>query len=101
MRTVRFHDEARIEFVGRVAYYEEIERGLGARFQAAVEKAVALAIAMPFAGSPHKHGTRRVFPKKFPFGIVYIVQDEEIVIFAVAHFKLKPGYWRSRTKSDS
>ena len=41
MKTVRFHEQARVEFVSRVAYYEEIERGLGARFQAAVEKAVA------------------------------------------------------------
>ena len=73
MKSVRFHDEARLEFVGRVAYYEEIERGLGERFRKAVEKAVALAAFMPDAGSTHRYGTRRVFPKKFPFGIVYSV----------------------------
>jgi hypothetical protein len=37
-----------------------------------------------------------VFPKKFPFSVVYLVGENEIVIFAVAHFKRKPGYWKSR-----
>jgi hypothetical protein len=41
-----------------------------------------------------------VFPKKFPFSVVYLVGENEIVIFAVAHFKRKPGYWKSR-RNDS
>jgi len=92
----RFHGEARLEFLDGVAYYEAIEVGVGKRFRQSVEAAVALAVSLPFAGSPYKHGTRRVFPKKFPFSIVYMVGENEIVIFAVAHFKRKPGYWKSR-----
>ena len=83
-----------------VTYYEAIQVGLGKRFQQSVEAAVELATSLPFAGSPHKHGTRRVFPKKFPFSVVYLVAENEIVIFAVAHFKRKPGYWKSR-RQDS
>jgi len=92
----RFHSEARLEFLDSVAYYETIQVGLGKRFRQAVEAAVELAASLPFAGSPHKYGTRRVFPKKFPFSVVYLVAENEIVIFAVAHFKRKPGYWKSR-----
>ena len=96
MTRARFHGEARLEFLDAVAYYEAIEAGLGKRFQQSVEAAVALAISLPLAGSPYKHGTRRVYPKKFPFAIVYMVGENEIVIFAVAHFRRKPGYWKSR-----
>lgn len=96
MINARFHSEARLEFLDEVAYYEAIEIGLGKRFRQSVEAAVALAVSLPFAGAPYKHGTRRVFPKKFPFAIVYIVGDSEIVIFAVAHFRRKPGYWNNR-----
>jgi toxin ParE1/3/4 len=92
----RFHGEARLEFLDNVAYYEAIQIGLGERFRQSIEAAVALAASLPFAGSPHKHGTRRVFPKKFPFSVVYLVGEDEIVIFAVAHFKRKPGYWKGR-----
>ena len=34
---------------------------------------------------------------KFPFAIVYLVGTGEIIIFAVAHFKRRPGYWTSRS----
>lgn len=100
MTVARFHGEARLEFLDVVAYYEAAEVGLGERFRQSVEAAVALAVSLPFAGSPYKHGTRRVFPKKFPFSIVYRVGENEIVIFAFAHFKRKPGYWKNRRRES-
>ncbi len=54
---------------------------------------------IPGMGSPYKYGTRRVFPKKFPFSIVYVVRESEVYIPALAPFRCKPGYWRSR-KND-
>jgi plasmid stabilization system protein ParE len=59
--SARFHDEARLEFLDSVAYYEAIQISLGERFRQSVEAAVELAASLPLAGSPHKHGTRRVF----------------------------------------
>ena len=100
MRGVRFHDDARIEFIEEVAYYEGVQRGLGERFRVSVEAAVALAVALPHAGSSHRFGTRRVFPMRFPYAVVYVAQPAEIVVFAVAHFKRKPGYWRDRTRGS-
>ena len=99
MINARFHGEARLEFLDEVAYFEAIETGLGKRFRESVEVAIALAVSLPLAGSPYKHGTRRVFTRKFPFSIVYTVGENEIVMFTVAHFKRKPGYWKNR-KSD-
>lgn len=96
MKPVRFHDAARAELVHEVGYYGGIARSLGERLAGAVEQAVALAAEYPEMGSPYKHGTRRVFPRKFPFSIVYIVRETEIVVLAIAPFSRKPGYWRSR-----
>ena len=96
MTHVRFHGEARLEFLDSVAFYEAIEVGLGERFRQSVQAAVELAASLPFAGSPYKHGTRRVFPRKFPFAVVYLVVENEIVILAVSHFKRRPGHWKSR-----
>ena len=33
MKEIRFLDEARVEFLAAVTYYEQIERGLGVRFR--------------------------------------------------------------------
>ena len=65
MKEIRFLDEARVEFLTAVTYYEQIERGLGARFRDAVEAASASAAKLPGAGAPSKHGTHRVFTKIF------------------------------------
>ena len=41
---------------------------------------------------------RRRLVRRFPFGILYRIEPEEIVIVAVAHLRRKPGYWRERIK---
>ena len=96
MKEIRFIEEARFEFLAAVTYYEQIERGLGVRFRSAVEAASALAAKLPGAGSPWKHGTRRVFTKSFPFSVAYRVERDTLIIVAVAHFRRKPEYWHSR-----
>ena len=33
---------------------------------------------------------------RFPYGIVYRVGHDEILIVAYAHFKRRPGFWKNR-----
>ena len=96
MNSVRFHLEARAELVHEVGFYTAISRRLGERFDKAVKSAVNLAAEFPDIGSPYFFGTRRVFPKKFHFSIVYISLGAEVFIVAVAPDSRKPAYWRSR-----
>lgn len=96
MKPVRFLEEARDEFLDQVAYYEARGKGLGERFRQAVEAATALAATHPKLGSPWKLRTRRVFPTGFRFSIVYRVEPDELVVFAIAHFSRRPTYWRRR-----
>ena len=99
MKPVRFHDAARVELVNEVLYYAAISPRLGQGLAAAVENATQLASEFPDMGSPYKYGTRRVFPKRFPFSVVYVVRESEVCVLALAPFRRKPGYWRSR-KND-
>lgn len=96
MKSVRFLEEAQNELLDQISYYEEHQKGLGDRFRESVEAATALASAHPKLGSPWKLRTRRVFPRGFPFSVVYRIEPSELVVFAVAHFKRRPTYWRSR-----
>jgi plasmid stabilization system protein ParE len=100
VKAVRFHEAARQEFADEALYYAAISLKLGERFVAAVEAALRLASEFPSIGSPYKYGTRRVFPKKFRFSIVYVERDDELYVLADAPFARKPGYWRSR-RADS
>jgi len=35
--------------------------------------------------------------RRFPFGILYRIEPEQIVVVAVMHLRRRPGYWRDRT----
>jgi toxin ParE1/3/4 len=96
VKRIRFAASARRELLAEVAYYDEKEPGLGARFLVAAEEAAARALAYPLTGTPASKRTRRVFLRGFPFALVYRPDDMGIVIFALAHHARRPGYWRSR-----
>jgi toxin ParE1/3/4 len=34
--------------------------------------------------------------KRFPYQLIYRVEADTITVYAVAHLKRKPGYWRDR-----
>jgi len=100
VKPVRFHDAARVELIREIQYYATISPLLGKGLADAVEKAVKLASEFPDMGSPHTHGTRRVFPQKYPFSVVYVVREADVYVLALAPFRRKPGYWRSRKNDD-
>ncbi|MDD5240169.1 MAG: type II toxin-antitoxin system RelE/ParE family toxin [Sulfuricella sp.] len=96
MKSARFIAAARREFLAEVIFYNEAQPGLGARFSSAVEEATARALAFPFAGSPAAANTRRVILKGFPFSLFYRLENDDIVVFAVANHARNPGYWQER-----
>ena len=96
MKPVRFHDEAKAEIAHEVLCYNAVSKALAERFIKAVEDDVALASEFSAMGAKYKYGTRRCFPKKFPFSVVYLERSHEVYILALAPFARKPGYWRAR-----
>lgn len=39
---------------------------------------------------------RRHFTDKFPYGVIYLVQPDQVWIVAVMHLHRQPGLWRER-----
>ena len=63
---------------------------------AAAERSIA---ELPHAWPPvGRRGIRRFILSVFPYQIIYRVEGEVIRIYAVAHHKQRPGYWRKRLK---
>ena len=99
-KPVRFHPGALREISSQTDHYvAEGGDELGCRFVREVQKAIGLAAQFPDVGSPYHAGTRRVFPGRFPYSIVYVEREHHIHVLAVAHFRRKPGYWLSRSVS--
>ena len=101
MRSVRYHPDARAEFLHEVEYYAAISPQLAERYDAAVHTAETSAGMTPEAWPKYKYKTRRVIERRFKFSLVYLYTDSEIYVVAVAPTNRKPGYWKVRLSDAS
>lgn len=95
------HPAAREEFLGALTWYDDREPGLGSRLADEIAAGVALIRASPGAGPLYRGRNRtpqirRKGLERFPYGIIYLVREDEVVVIAYAHERRRPGYWRER-----
>lgn len=95
--TIKFHSEARKEFFEAADYYEEQVVGLGDVFIDEVEKVLNVIEQQPASGTKITKTERRFLVSRFPYGIIYSIEEDQITVFAVMNLRRKPGYWKSRT----
>lgn len=79
-----------------VAWYAGQIPGLDQRFLDDVQLARKRIVEHPHAWHPLGDGVRRFRLERFPYGLFYIVEGDEIVLLAIAHLHREPAYWRSR-----
>ena len=96
MKSIIFLPEAREEMNEAARYYESQASGLGIDYLSEVERAVASITASPETWPKLEGELRRRLLRRFPFGVLYYVETEKIIIVAVAHLRRRPGYWKNR-----
>jgi hypothetical protein len=99
MRLYGFLEPAQIEFDEAVTFYNQQRDGLGYEFAAEVWDTVSRIVRHPEAWTKLSKRTRRCRTKRFPYGVIYQIRGDRILIVAVAHLRRKPGYWRDRLKT--
>jgi len=92
----RFLTVAARELAEAHAYYEAISPQLADKFAAEINAGVARIKSNPTAWSPMGDRHRRCRTHNFPFGLIYTVLDEEVLIVAVSHLHRDPDHWRAR-----
>ncbi|MBF0265498.1 MAG: type II toxin-antitoxin system RelE/ParE family toxin [Gammaproteobacteria bacterium] len=93
-----FHVDAEKEFNAAIDYYEEIESGLGFDFAIEVHSAIQRAVSSPGAWAIIDESIRRSLVHRFPYGILYSVEQDKILVLAVMHLHRHPDYWKDRKK---
>jgi hypothetical protein len=96
MKPVRLLQPAEEEMFDAAAYYESRVPGLGAAFLDKVESAVADIAASPERWPIIQPNIRRRLVHRFPYGLLYRVDPEEIVVLAFSHLHRRPNYWIGR-----
>ena len=94
--TFLFHPEAEEEFLAAIDYYEDSEVGLGYDFSAEVFVAIQNIVNYPDAWPVIEEDVRRCLVNRFPFSVLYSIEQSGIFILAVMHLRRHPDYWRHR-----
>lgn len=94
--TFSFHHEAEAEFNEAINYYEECELGLGYDFSIEIFATIQNIINHPTAWPVIENDVRRCLVNRFPYGVIYSIEQNEIFILAVMHLRRHPDYWKKR-----
>lgn len=94
--TYRFHPEALEEYRKATLYYAERDPALALRFVEAVENAIRRIIEIPQRWRVLDEDVRRCLTHVFPYGVLYTIEADFILIVAVMHGSREPGYWKRR-----
>lgn len=90
------HDDARAEYIESYVWYHERGAHIAEAFEREVEHALDTLQKFPERWSVYVGRWRRILLRRFPFGIVYGIIDNQIVVVAIMHTRRKPGYWKNR-----
>ena len=90
----RFTSAALRELRDAVLYYDEAENGLGGQFLDEVEAATKRILAAPEAWRQLSCRTRRCRTHRFPFGLIYQIRANEILILSIMDLRRDPKGWR-------
>lgn len=96
---IEFLDLAEIELDDAFVYYDEIYKGLGARFIDEIETALNRVKTNPMTWQKCSEYTHRCLLNRFPYSIVYQIRNDSILVVAIACNHQKPNYWIERSEN--
>ena len=93
---IQFLEIAQIELDEAIEHYNYESPGLGEAFLTEVLNALDRIAQFPEDWHPCSKRTRRCQTRRFPYGIIYQVRKEKILVVAIANLHRKPDYWQDR-----
>jgi toxin ParE1/3/4 len=96
MKNYSFHPDAVVEFNHSIEYYDNCAEALGLDFATEVHSSIERILAHPLAWTEIDHGIRRCLVSRFPFGVLYSIEADQIYILAIMNLHKDPDYWNYR-----
>ena len=87
---------AREEFLEAIGWYSERSRTSAMGFLAAYQEARERISSHPDRWPELEPGVRRVLLRRYPYSLLYVIEDDHVLILAVMHQRRDPGYWHDR-----
>ena len=93
---VLFLSIAQSEINDAVAWYNDQSSELGLEFLDELDRSIRRIFLYPKSCLEIEPGLRRCLLARFPYGLVYGLDEDKIVVVAVAHLHREPRYWYDR-----
>lgn len=87
---------AEADIANAKAWYNLQREGLGDEFVLCVEEALARIRRIPEGATEVYPGVRRVVMRRFPYGVFYRIDPDQIGVIAVYHSRRDPRGWQVR-----
>ena len=94
---VTLRPEAEADIEDAAGWHEERRKGLGDEFLDEMLRTLGTIGENPDLYVRVHGEVRRAVTHRFPFGVFYIVEDNDAVVVAVMHASRNPVEWKSRT----
>lgn len=95
----RFHEQAADDLDEDVRYYNDASPGLGLQFLAEARAAVELLERHPRLATVVADEIRAKHLMRFPHTLLYVLEEDEIVVLAVAHQRQDFSRWLEIVRS--
>jgi plasmid stabilization system protein ParE len=93
---VKFTKEALFDIEEIVLWYEEQREGLSYEFELCLEAGVGEIKRDPNAFQKRYRHVKILFISRFPFGIHYVVNPDNIIVIGILHTSRSPKNWSKR-----
>ena len=101
MKKYRFLTPALVEAEAASTFYEANRPDLGREFLDELDSTIQRIIANPKAWQVLEGDIRRCRLRRFPYGVIYILDDDCILIISVMHLHRNPTSWRQNLTDES
>ena len=96
MKSIAYHEAAEGELLRGIGYLESRAAGLGRRFFTEIQRAEKLIMEFPESAAEIAPAIRKRVLRKFRYSLIYTIEEDSLLILAVAHHRRRPGYWIER-----
>ncbi|MDB5803191.1 MAG: parE2 [Betaproteobacteria bacterium] len=93
-RAVFFAPGAEEDLRDALLWYRERNQAAAQAFRAEVYAAIDRIASTSSHLAPDENNTRKRLLKRYPYSVIYRLEESHVTIVAVAHHRRRPGYWR-------
>ena len=90
--------EAELDLEDAFLWYESQDIGLGSEFVRAIDNCISMIGRNPLSYSLIYQEARRALVRRFPYSILYLVEEDTVFVIGCFHSKRNPNNWQERLK---